>query len=1247
MKSSIKKTNHSQLAGVILSLVLMTFFWSCSGGRTGEEQRVSSSTGRVEFSGEFAPSEGLLKGPEGEMRKSICLNGRWDFQPVYVFDEQKLTTPYGINASDVAPELPSPTESGWDNGRIKIPSSWSSVEQYPSYPEQWRRAQMGWLRRKFSVPAEWNGKRIVLHFQAVSGDCKVFLNGEQVGSNFDSTTPFEIDITDRVKKGSENEVMVGIRSHGLFVKQGSYGKLNYAPGGRKFIGIWQDVYVVALPEVFVSDVYIKPEVSENRLVAEVTVKNTTAEDQAVGIGSVVSEWVNLAGTDMLTAPEVKWKLGQEVLQMNAGEVKIPAGKEATFILQSKINKELKFWDFENPNLYGLVVTLQKSGQAVDKKYARFGWREFKIEGKKLLLNGKPVQLLGDSQHLQNESYLSRRFAWSWFRMMKDAGANAARFHAVVWPGYFHDMADEMGIAILPESSVYASSCDINYDSELFWKSAKYNVEGMVRMYRNHPSVYGWSIENEVLPALNVKCNDVSYKKMVYDGMDGLANICRKLDPARDWISGDGSRDMDGRLPVYNVHYGSTTSYKEESSATSKPFGVGEACIAYYSTPRQSEMYVGDRAYRSYKDHSDAVAIDTYELLKVERQLCTYCSVWNLGYYAVEELPFGLSDLSKAPTKDQGVFFTAEYVEGKPGSQIERIPPYGNHYNPGYDSSMPLYKPLPMFHAIKAVYHQPEPEACEWDHRQVYETPAAPKIENPEKEVLFIGEEGGDLFFKLKSMGLPLVMKSETSKMLVVDCGTANISEELKSDIENKIKEGAKVIFWGLTPETREKVASLVPYPFEIFDRMSTSLVPDEKDNRVSSISFKDMYFSENTDSRVIMKYGIRGDLVSKGNILLKACPTDWSKGNNGGMMRSERENPEGPTFVELKKGKGAYFLSTLNIEMVTPAHTRMISQLFRNLGVSVKPVQVKRGNLFSQTSVLTRSLVSGYFKSSGAEEAMKKDFIGGETTIRPEFEMVTNGIKWNVEESKTGLFNFSRFRQGTGSVENGTTVYLSFWIDCPQPLNEIMTDPNVPVVNFDFSVSGGIKIWLNGQEKFSSLQPVPKGVVEKMSLKKGWNQFLVKVVKTSDEWNFTGRLSSKDLGLLSSMGSALNPYSERANFYTIMHTDPEIVYDQGWGLQGDGWYESATSGAKAVFKFYGTGVTLTGLVFPNGGKAKIYIDGKFDKIVDYKSNFRDPHGRYYSKSGLPNGEHEVMVEVIEGWVAVGPYEQWESYKSAK
>ena len=598
----IRKVKLNKVAGIILLLTSSVLLWGCADIKS-ENNKSSSTVKRVEFSREFSPSDGMVKGPETETRQQICLNGKWDFQPIYGPYNEKRTPPYGIRSDDtkaLAPDLPDPTEHGWSETKIKIPSSWNSSAEFPSYPEKWAQAQMGWLRKKFVIPAHWNGKRIILDFKAVSGESKIFLNGEEIGTNFDSVLPFRFDITDKVKKGAENEIMVGIRGRGFFNWQGTYGNIAVPPGAPG-LGIWQDVYLLALPDVYVSDVFVKPEVSRNRLSAEVTIRNTTSENKTVNVSAKVQEWINLAGKGELNAPEVKWNLGKRVLDLAPANTVILANQETVVTIQVNVDGQLKYWNFSSPNLYGITVDVASDKQVTDIKYERFGWREFKISGKDFLLNGKKIQLLGDSQHMQNPTYLSRRFAWSWFTLLKDVGGNAARLHAMVWPEYVHDMADQMGIALLPESSIYASSCDLNYDSDLFWRAANNNVRGMVKKYRNHPSVFGWSIENEALPALNVKCNDLVYKRLVYDKFDKIADICRQLDPTRDWISGDGSQDEGGKLPIFSEHYGSTDTYLRESAATDKPYGVGEAGIAYYGMPRQSEMYVGDRAYRSYND----------------------------------------------------------------------------------------------------------------------------------------------------------------------------------------------------------------------------------------------------------------------------------------------------------------------------------------------------------------------------------------------------------------------------------------------------------------------------------------------------------------------------------------------------------------------------------------------------------------------------------------------------------------------
>jgi beta-galactosidase len=145
--------------------------------------------GSVPFARDFAALEGLVKPVEQPYRQEMCLNGRWQFQPVPV--------PAGYRRNQgIPPELPPPGDA-WESTLIRIPSPWnantyntgrkvgSGTEHpywpdsvwFPSYPASWDGVEMGWLRRTFQVPRGWDGKRVLLHFQAVAGGCRVLVNG--------------------------------------------------------------------------------------------------------------------------------------------------------------------------------------------------------------------------------------------------------------------------------------------------------------------------------------------------------------------------------------------------------------------------------------------------------------------------------------------------------------------------------------------------------------------------------------------------------------------------------------------------------------------------------------------------------------------------------------------------------------------------------------------------------------------------------------------------------------------------------------------------------------------------------------------------------------------------------------------------------------------------------------------------------------------------------------------------------------
>ena len=206
--------------------------------------------GAVCFNRDFAPQNGIVANIEKPFRSEMCLNGYWKFQP--------LNTPQALDAKQ---PLPMPTAGSWDKTPLKLPSPWNvnsfssgnggDYRCYPSYPESWEKIKAGWLKKSFTVPAEWKNNRIILHFEAVAGDYVVFVNGKQVGHNFDIFMPYEIDITNAVRYGANNELLVGVRKPELMNISGRLGSITYPSGsfwGLHIAGIWQDVYLLSIPK---------------------------------------------------------------------------------------------------------------------------------------------------------------------------------------------------------------------------------------------------------------------------------------------------------------------------------------------------------------------------------------------------------------------------------------------------------------------------------------------------------------------------------------------------------------------------------------------------------------------------------------------------------------------------------------------------------------------------------------------------------------------------------------------------------------------------------------------------------------------------------------------------------------------------------------------------------------------------------------------------------------------------------------
>ncbi|BDI32020.1 beta-galactosidase [Capsulimonas corticalis] len=899
------------------------------------------------------------------------MNGRWRFEPVPV--------PAGYpRDTGVPPELPPPSDDDWDPTPIKIPSPWNvntwgngrnvgagtdrpyqpSSLYYPSYPESWDHAEMGWLRRSFTVPASWRDKRVTLHFEAVAGECEVRVNGRSAGRHFDDFLPFDVDVTDLIRRGGSNELLVGVRSQNLFNhRSAKYPNfLKPYPHGSSLdgiVGIWQDVSLVALPTVRISETFVQPLVDKNTLLVQATVRNDTGLAQHIRVGGNVRPWINLAGKDVLSAPEPKSRLGEPVLAVPDVSVDIPAHSQQIVTWKTLVNGRLSFWTPDTPRLYGLVLRAARRGQTADAQYTRFGWRQLKIHGRDLLLNGGKIQLTGDLSHPFGPFMMSRRFVYAWFTMIKGFGGNAVRPHAQPYPRYYMDMADEMGVMVLDETGIFGSAIALNLEDPAAWPRFEAEYHGLIQRDRNHPSVFGWSVGNEMFAVFGQASQEDrgAYRTR----LAALARTSTQLDPTRPWESCDGDKDLEGGIPTWSAHFGhGLWTQNLPPVSVDKPRMVGESGGTYYARPEQLAVFNGDRAYESYAGRNEALGIDVYQnVVQMARPSLTFYSASETVWFGLEHLNLGYHDYARLPNASDGITF-GSYVEGRPGMQLERIPPYVTTLNPGWDPSLPLYKPLAMFEGMKAALHRPSPTPGSWDHPSPQPARSAPPAP-AQTVVVFAGDRSGDLYQRLNLLGTPFASNdadAARAMTLIVD-GQALKSEDVAA-IQQQIhavtaRGGAAIVMIRDQSAPMDLIGKLLPAPIAATSRQSTMLDIHHGGPWVDSFGLPDTYFAENSVDKHITKCGLGGAFVDGGSTLLSASNTDWSLFNNvpevakcGAVVLYEHLlKPSGAALVTRKMGAGTIAVSAIDYEPTADAYLQFWRRLLSNIGVQMQPVRQK------------------------------------------------------------------------------------------------------------------------------------------------------------------------------------------------------------------------------------------------------------------------------------------------------------------
>lgn len=406
-------------------------------------------------------------------REMQSLNGKWD-AIVDLYDQGRKNRIYLNRKPEGKTDF---YEYAFENGlRLDVPSDWNSQTPELKYYEG-----TVWYARRFDAPRQ-DGRRLFLHFGAVSYRCRVYLNGEEIGSHEGGFTPFQIEVTGRLKP-ADNFLAVEVNNTRTpdAIPAMAFDWWNYG-------GITRDVSLVSVPEAFVEDYFIRLDKdSADRISADVRLSGAPA------------------GTSVLV----------EIPELKVRET-ASADERGAAALSFRV-KNLKRWSPEDPKLYRVIVSAGR-----DRVEEMIGFRNVRVEGEDIYLNGAPVFLKSVSFHEEIPQRMGRAFSESDAVMLlseaRALGCNMIRLAHYPQNEYIVRLAEKMGFMLWEEIPVWQG---IDFANDATRQKAGRMIREMVGRDRNRCALTFWGVANETQPS------EPRNEFLRY-----LISCCRELDDTR-------------------------------------------------------------------------------------------------------------------------------------------------------------------------------------------------------------------------------------------------------------------------------------------------------------------------------------------------------------------------------------------------------------------------------------------------------------------------------------------------------------------------------------------------------------------------------------------------------------------------------------------------------------------------------------------------------------------------------------------
>lgn len=415
-----------------------------------------------------------------------------------------------------------------------------------------------WYRAKVNIPETWKGHSFYLVFPANNLNTTLYVNGKFCGFDKNPLVRLQFDVTSAVKPGV-NEVWVGIKDvwYGYVadpqdpmrlrrqfalpaaILGRGFQNLVYPVWNQRESGIVGTPELVAAGAVYAADVFVKPSVARKQLGLEISLKNPGLQD---AVGEIVCEAVNdKTGAVEWTAPPQAFTLGPQ--------------KEQTVDFAPKWESP-KLWWPDDPNCYRLRTTITVAGKPADVRETLFGFREWTWAGRDLKLNGIRWQGFSEMGNggrtpeeflapLKNPSY-----HYGFGRMWPQHGGQYKWLGKE--PHEALDYMDRHGALVRVTGFLDGEGCGY-MPAQLpeLGKNWLDHLPAWIKGYRNHPSIFMWSVENEVnfCNARNLGQLD-KWEPVLAQAWE----VARKVDPTRPIMIDGGGATRAQTLPIHGDHY---------------------------------------------------------------------------------------------------------------------------------------------------------------------------------------------------------------------------------------------------------------------------------------------------------------------------------------------------------------------------------------------------------------------------------------------------------------------------------------------------------------------------------------------------------------------------------------------------------------------------------------------------------------------------------------------------------------------